>query len=94
MFVPKTIGCQPRVSNSKPGYCGTAAKAVALGIAIAMLSLPALGKVKQGKHSAEHAGRFPCHWHHDQQCFVRLERVDARVRREVRIQHFQRHHRI
>jgi hypothetical protein len=35
MFVPKT-------STSKPWYWGTAAKAVALGIAVAMVSLPAL----------------------------------------------------
>lgn len=42
MFVPKTIGCQPRVSTSKPGYRGTA-KALALGIAVAMLPLPAPG---------------------------------------------------
>jgi hypothetical protein len=30
---------QPRVRASKPGFCGTAAKVVALGMAVAMLSL-------------------------------------------------------
>jgi len=58
MFVPKTIGCQTRVSTSKPGYCGTAAKAVALGIAIAMLSLPALGGGTRGNTPPSTPGNF------------------------------------
>jgi len=58
MFVPKTIGCQPRVSNSKPGYCGAAAKAVALGIAVAMLSLPALGRINRGNTPPSTPGDF------------------------------------
>lgn len=40
MFATNRIGCQASVSKSR--YCGTAARAVALGIAVAMLSLPAL----------------------------------------------------
>ena len=48
MSVAKTTGCQARASISKPGYCGGAAKAVALGIAVAMLSLPAQGTSRRG----------------------------------------------
>src|SRR5271157_799859 len=58
MFAPKTIGCRPRVRNSKPGYCGTAAKAVALGIAVAMLSLPALGRGRGGSTPPSTPGDF------------------------------------
>ena len=44
MFLPKTIECPPRVSASRPGHFGGATKALALGIAVTMLSLPALGR--------------------------------------------------
>jgi hypothetical protein len=47
MFLQKIIGCRPRVSISRPGYCYTAAKAVALAIAAAMLCLPALGAIRK-----------------------------------------------
>ncbi|MGA7340067.1 MAG: fibronectin type III domain-containing protein [Terracidiphilus sp.] len=35
------------MSIFKPGYCGTAAKAVALGIAVGLLSVPALGSIRK-----------------------------------------------
>ncbi len=46
MSVLQSIGCQTRMSTARPWYCVTAAKAIALGIAVAMLSLPAVGKVR------------------------------------------------
>jgi hypothetical protein len=58
MFVPKTIGCQPRVSTSKPGYFGPAAKAVALGMAVAMLSLHAQRIVRKGHAPPNTPGNF------------------------------------
>jgi hypothetical protein len=58
MFVAKTIGCQPRVSTFRPGYRGAAAKAVALGLAVAMLSLPALGEVRRGSTPPSTPGDF------------------------------------
>jgi hypothetical protein len=54
MFVPKTIGCQPRVRNSRP----PAARAVALGIAVAMLSLPAMAFPRKGSTPPSTPGNF------------------------------------
>lgn len=58
MSVAKTTGCQPRVSISEPRYCGAAAKAVALGIAVAMLSLPAQGNSRRGSTPPSTPGDF------------------------------------
>ncbi|MGB6691691.1 MAG: fibronectin type III domain-containing protein [Terracidiphilus sp.] len=56
MFAAKTTGFQPGVSG--PWYGGTAAKAVALGVAAAMLSLPALGIVGRGSAPPSTPGDF------------------------------------
>jgi hypothetical protein len=56
MFEQRTIGCQPGVS--KPGYCGAAAKIVALGIAVAMLSSPALGSGRKAPTPPSTPGNF------------------------------------
>jgi len=58
MFAPKTIRCQPHVPTSKRGYCGAAAKAVALGIAVALLSLHAQRIVKKGPTPPGTPGNF------------------------------------
>jgi len=58
MFVPKAIGCQPGVRISKPRYFGTAAKAVALGMAVAMLSLHAQRNERRGNTPPSTPGDF------------------------------------
>ena len=64
MFEPKTIGCQSSARKSR--QCGTAAKPryssaariVALGIAVAMLSLPAMGSPRRGSTPPTTPGNF------------------------------------
>jgi Fibronectin type III domain len=52
MFALKTAVYRPRMSTPTPRYCATAAKVIALGTAVAMLSLPALGSVKRPTSTA------------------------------------------
>jgi len=58
MLAPKTIRRQPRVSTCKHGYWGTAAKAVALGMTVAMLSLHAQRMVRRGPTPPGTPGNF------------------------------------
>lgn len=46
--IPILAGCQPRVSTSKHRCCGATGRGVALGIAVATLSLSAFGAVRRG----------------------------------------------